>query len=107
MSDYLPQLRNKAVFDYTLHPRCALPFSSFYNFPPIGDAAYRQHTGGGPSHDIDTKLVKIARVVEISPRTDSQTQTDILITILDSRVLSKICIRKNSLKILTGFWKTV
>jgi len=40
-------------------------------------------TGMGISHK---KLVKIARVVpEISPRTDRQTQTDALITILRNR----------------------
>jgi len=43
-------------------------------FPPIGDAAYRQHAGKGPSHGHEQhaqKLVKVVRVVpEISCRTE-------------------------------------
>ena len=46
-------------------------------FPLTGDAAYHQHTGGGPSHGhrhMHKNVVKIARVVpEISSRTDRQT----------------------------------
>jgi len=46
-------------------------------FPPIGDAAYNQHAGGGSSHGHRQHaqiLLKIARVVpEISSRTDRQT----------------------------------
>jgi len=56
-------------------------------FPPIGDAAYRQHAERGPSpgHTQQAQIAKIAREVpEISSPTDRQTdtQTDILITIL-------------------------
>ena len=55
---------------------------SRYPFLSIGDAAYCQHAGGGPSHELRVRdvgnmpkhLVKIARVVpEISSRTDRQT----------------------------------
>jgi len=63
------------IIDYTA---CAV--HSRHRFPPIGDAAYHQHAGGGPSHRHTQhahKLIKIASVVsEISSR-----QTDI-ITIL-------------------------
>jgi len=69
---------------YRLH--FARVVHSRHRFPPIGDAVYRQHAGGDRATDIGNKhknLIKIARVVpEISSRTDRQTQTDILITIL-------------------------
>ena len=35
-----------AIVDYTSPALC----TSVTPFPPIGDAAYRQHPGGGPSH---------------------------------------------------------
>jgi len=38
--------RNKAIVDYTSPVLC----TSVTPFPPIGDAAYRQHAGAGPSH---------------------------------------------------------
>jgi len=61
---------NKASVDYTSPALC----TTVTPLPPTGDAAYRQHTGGGPSHDIGhmhKKLVKIALVVpEIFSRTD-------------------------------------
>jgi len=63
----------KAIVDYT-SPALCTPVTPF---PPIGDAAYRQLAGGGPSHRHGRhaqKLVKIARVVpEISCRTDRLT----------------------------------
>jgi len=37
---------NKAIVDYT-SPALCTPVTSF---PLIGDAAYHQHAGGGPSH---------------------------------------------------------
>jgi len=37
---------NKAIVDYTSSMLC----TPVTRFPPIGDAAYRQHAGGGPSH---------------------------------------------------------
>jgi len=40
------QLTNKAIVDYT-SPALSTPVTPF---PPIGDAAYRQRAGGGPSH---------------------------------------------------------
>jgi len=65
--------QNKAIIDYTAPALCT-PVTPF---PPIGDVAYRQHAGGGPSHghrQHPQKLVKIARVVpEISSRTDRHT----------------------------------
>ena len=50
-------------------------------FLAIGDAAYRQCAGGGPSHghrqQAQKKLVKITHAVqEISCRTDVDRQTD-------------------------------
>jgi len=38
-------IANKAIVDYT-SPALCTPVTPF---PPIGDAAYRQHAGGGPS----------------------------------------------------------
>ena len=38
--------KNKAIVDYTSPALC----TPVIPFPPIGDAAYRQHAGGGPSH---------------------------------------------------------
>ena len=65
---------NKTMVGYTSSALC----TPVIPFPPIGDTAYRQHAGGGPSHGhrqhAIKKLVKIARVVpEISSRTDRQT----------------------------------
>jgi len=66
---------NKAIIDYT-SPALCTPITPF---PPVGYAAYRQHTGGEPSHgdrhwQHAQKQVKIARMVpEISSRTDKHT----------------------------------
>jgi len=66
---------NKAIVDYTLPALCT-PVTPL---PPIGDAAYRQHAGGGPNHgcmqhDAQKNLVKIAGVVpEIFSWTDRHT----------------------------------
>jgi len=38
---------NKAIVDYTSSMLC----TPVTRFPPIGDAACRQHAGGGPSHE--------------------------------------------------------
>jgi len=67
-----------AIVDYT-SPALCIPVSPF---PPIGDAAYRQHTDG-PSHrhmQHAQKLVKIIHVVpEISSRTDRHTDRHIIL----------------------------
>jgi len=65
---------NKAFVDY-ISAALRTPVTPF---PPRGDAAYRQHAGGGPSHGhrqhAQKNLVKIARVVpEISSQTDRHT----------------------------------
>ena len=39
----------KAIVDYT-SPTTPTLCSRVTPFPPIGDAAYRQHARGGPSH---------------------------------------------------------
>jgi len=59
-------------------------------FSPIGDAAYRQHTGGGPSYghkqharEVDKDLACGSEDILADRQTD--TQTDILITILRNR----------------------
>jgi len=57
----------------------ALAVHSRHPFPPIGDAAYRQLAGGGPSghREHAQKLVKIAHAApKISSWTDRHTQTD-------------------------------
>jgi len=43
---FLTAIRNKAIVDYS-SPALCTPITPF---PPIGDAAYRQHAGSGPSH---------------------------------------------------------
>jgi len=65
---------DKAIVDYT-SPALCTPVTPF---PPIGDAAYRQHAGGGLSHGhrqhFTIFLIKIARMVpEISSRTERHT----------------------------------
>jgi len=60
-------------------PAAEIQSKNLLLFPPIGDAAYRQHAGGVPNHEHRQhaqKLVKIARVVpEISSWTDRHRQT--------------------------------
>jgi len=64
---------NKTIVDYT-SPTLSTPVT---HFPSIGDAAYRQCAGGGPSNghrQHAQKLVKNSPVVpEISSRTDRHT----------------------------------
>ena len=64
---------NKVIVDYT-SPALCTPVTPF---PPIGDAAYRQHAERGSSHGHKKhaqKLLKITCVVpEISTRTDRHT----------------------------------
>jgi len=77
---------NKAIVDYTL-PALCIPVTPF---PPIGDAAYRQHAGGGPSHGYRQHAKKIGKDRACGSG-DRQTyrhidrQTDILTTILRNR----------------------
>jgi len=78
---------SKAIVDYTSPALCTpvTPFS------PIGDAACRQHAGGGPSHEHRQHAqnsVKMARVVpEISSRRDRHTDRHrgLFITVLRNR----------------------
>jgi len=77
---YIKQGNRRLHFAPAVHSR--------HPFLPIGNAAYLQHAGRGPSHGHEQhtqkNLVKIARgVLEISFRT--QRQTDALITILRNR----------------------
>ena len=68
-------LVNKAIVDYT-SPALCTPVTPF---PPIGDAAYHQHAGGGPSNGHGQhaqKLVKIHHRVCSSEDILSDTQTD-------------------------------
>ena len=69
---------NKAIVDYTSPVLCT-PVTPF---PPIGDAAYRQHGAGGPSQQHRQhaqQLVKIKRVApEISSRTDRHTDKHVI-----------------------------
>jgi len=64
-----------AIVDYTSPALC----TSVTPFPPIGDAAYRQHAGGGPSHGHGQHAQKVVRIAgmtpEISSRTDRHRQT--------------------------------
>jgi len=69
---------------------------------PLG---FRHPAGGGPSYGYrqhsQKNLVKIARVVpEISSRTDKQTQTDIIITILRHRSRGRS--KKVAVELLSG-----
>jgi len=65
------------MIPFTASALCSTVDGEENPFPLIGDAAYRQHAGGGPSHghgQYEQKLVKIMRVVpEISCRTDRHT----------------------------------
>jgi len=73
---------NKAIVDYTSPALC----TAVTLFPTIGDVAYRQHAGGRPSHghrQHARKFGKKSRVLfRRYPRGQTDTQTDILITIL-------------------------
>ena len=64
-------------------------------FPRIGDAAYRQHAGGGPSHGHRQHAQKFGndRVCgsgDMVADRDIDTQADILITILRYRFSGQI-----------------
>ena len=66
---------NKATTDYTSPTLC----TSVTPFPPIGDAAYRQRAGGGPSHihrQHAQKLVKIGVWFRIYTCGQTDTHTD-------------------------------
>jgi len=76
---------NKAIVDYT-SPALCTPVTPF---PPIGDAAY-QHTRGGRSHRHRQHAQKFGKdrvcgFGDILADKQTDTQTDILITILGSR----------------------
>jgi len=63
---------------------------SHHPFPPIGDAAYRQHAGGGPSHGHRQHAQKFGKdrscgCGDILAERQTDTQTDILVTILRNR----------------------
>ena len=101
---------NKAIVNSTLRPRCALPPPPFFGrlcifnrkenpFLAIGDAAYRKHAEGGPSHGHRQHAQKIGKnracgsgdiladrhtYIHTDRHTVRQTdpQTDILITML-------------------------
>ena len=80
MKIYMVSILHRATINKAIH--FARAVHSCHPFPPIGDAAYRQHATGGPSHghrQHAQKLVKIARVVpEISSargQTDTQTHS--------------------------------
>ena len=73
-----------------LHFSCAV--HSRHPFPPIGDAAYRQHPGEGPSHGHRQNAPKIGKdracgSGDILADRQIDTQTDILITILRNSCL--------------------
>jgi len=67
----------------------AIAVHSRHPFPPMGDAAHRQHAGGGPSHGHrqHTKVGKDRACGSGDILADRQTytQTDILITALRNR----------------------
>jgi len=74
---------NKAIVDYT-SPALCTPVTPF---PPTGDAAYHQHAGGGPSHGHRQHAQKLGKdracgSVDIFADRQTDTQTDILITII-------------------------
>ena len=80
------QLANKAIVDYT-SPTLYTPVTPL---PPIGNAGYRQHAGGGPSHEHRQHAQKFGKdracgsgYILANRQTD--TLTDILITILRNR----------------------
>ena len=80
------RIPNKAIVDYTSPALC----TSVTPFPPICDAAYRQHAGGGLSHGHGQDAQKIGkdRVCgsgDILSDRRTNTQTDALITILRNR----------------------
>jgi len=62
-SNFFLQKINKATADYTSPSLC----TPVIPFPPIGDAAYRQHAGGGPSHGIGN-MHKSSAVAEMGDR---------------------------------------
>jgi len=75
---------NKAIVDRAVHSR--------HSLPPTGDAAYRQHAGGGPSHGHRQHARKFGKDracasgdIFADRQTDTHRQTDILITILRNR----------------------
>ena len=55
---YIKHRNNKAI-DRRLH--IARSVHSRHPFPPTGDAAYRQHTGGGPSNGHRQHAQKIGK----------------------------------------------
>jgi len=80
------RLYNKAIVDYTVPALCT-PVTLF---PPTRDAAYRQHAGGGPSHGHRQYAQKFGKdracgSGDILADRQTDTQTDILITILRNR----------------------
>jgi len=48
---------NKVIIDYT-SPALCTPVTPF---PPLGDAAYRQRAGGGPSHKHTQHVQKLGK----------------------------------------------
>ena len=67
--------RNKAIVDYT-SPMLCTPVTTF---PMIGDAAYRQHAGGGLSHGHRQHAQKFGKDCTLGSRyslPDRQTDTD-------------------------------
>ena len=73
---YMNKVKHDKAIVYNTSPALCTPVTPF---PPIGDVAYHQRPGGGPSRgrffvQQAQKMAKIARVVpEISSRTDRQT----------------------------------
>jgi len=81
-----PQVQQSNRINYTSPALC----TPIIPFPPIGDAAYRQRTGEGPSHGYrqhaQKNLILRPRMwFWRFPRGQTDTQTDILITILRNR----------------------
>jgi len=70
--------------NHRLHFACAL--HSRHPFPPIGDAAYRQHAAGGLSHEHRQHAQKICWRSHVwfwrYPHGQTDTQTNILVTTL-------------------------
>ena len=80
-------------------------------FPPIGDAAYRKHAGGGPSHghrQHAQKLVKIACVVlEISCWWDRQTDRHTHHNTSQLAVMAQTCQATRSTQIICRWSETI
>ena len=117
---------NKAIADYTsaTSPALCTPVT---NFPPIGDAAYRQHAGGGPSHGhrqhVPKNLVKICVCgsgdILADRQTDRQTHThthssqyfttapagEVMITLHGRRYNIDFCRRQDSYRCRNMFSK--